>query len=480
MKSLRVLLVFALCLIALGSMPGSVMAAKFPAYASSVQIQNLSSTSRAMVTLTFYNGGTGADAGTVRETITVKGSDLLDGIPASASVTYATLPFSDPASFNGSLVISSDQEIAAISNIAASSGTARASYIGATTGSTSVNLPLLQKNNGSRQWSSWYTVQNVGDTSTTVTADYTDCVGTSDATATIPPSASVTFDQVGEACHTSALFGVTLTSSGSQPILAVVIQESSIANALLAYTGFSTSGNADLKIPLVNSNNNGWNTGIQILNKGADTTLTLTYADATLATTCTETQSIASGVTKVFASAAFASGGVGITTTCQGKKIVGAAYLASPSDNSAGSNLLAVVNQTKATTSYLGGSYTSFASINGTPKVVFPLVMDRRGSTQWRTGFNIMNVGSATTWVKCTFSGSAYTKTQQIDVNKSMNANQQNAIAANYIGAATCQAYTDATYTTLSTTAQIVGVANESGTGSGDLLLTYEGINTTN
>lgn len=465
MKIARLLLALVFVVAAVGSFTGTVSAAKFPSYTSGIQIQNLSS-GLATVSLKFFNTD-----GTLRETVAVSG-----GIPGNQSVTYAALPLTSTEPFNGSVVITSDVPVAAISNIARSEGTARGSYIGSESGSTTVTLPLLQKNNGSRQWTSWFSVQST-TTDATVNVDYTDCSGTVDASKPVKASSSVVFDQAEETCHTTAFFGATVTST--VPLVVVVIQESSVANSLLAYTGFNTSGTTHPVVPLVNANNNGWQTGIQMLNSsGQSTVVKLTYVDAGTGSTCTETQTIDAGKTAVYALSAFVNGSSStITTDCKGKRVVGAAFIANASDNSTNANLLAVVNQTKAIgTSNLAGSYGAFDAAQATSKVVFPLIMDRRGGTMWRTGFNVMNVGGAATFVKCTFTNSSVVVQQKVEVNAALNHNQQNAIANNYVGSATCQAFTDATYQTPDTAAKIVGVANESGTGTGDLLLTYEGI----
>ena len=172
-----------------------------------------------------------------------------------------------------------------------------------------------------------------------------------------------------------------------------------------------TSGSTDLKVPLVNVQpSRSWATGIQVFNVGGSSTdLTLTYLDMNGVTTCTEKQTLASQGTKTFALAAFAGGGTGITTNCAGKTLVGTAFIANPSDNSAGMPLLAVVNQTKYTSAVnYSGAYSAFSAADGTSQISLPLIMDRNGARQWQTGFNIMNVGNATTYVKCTFANSSY------------------------------------------------------------------------
>ncbi|HNB50894.1 MAG TPA: hypothetical protein PK530_03075, partial [Anaerolineales bacterium] len=108
-------------------------AGKF-SYLSGIQVQNLSAT-EANVQLTYYN-----------QDGTTDGAPVADTIPANGSVTY--FPVDASAGFDGSVVISADQPVAAISNILGDLGSAAASYVGASAGSTSVNLPLLFHDNG--------------------------------------------------------------------------------------------------------------------------------------------------------------------------------------------------------------------------------------------------------------------------------------------------------------------------------------------
>ena len=87
----------------------------------------------------------------------------------------------------------------------------------------SVKLPLLLKNNGSTSlWTTNFSVQNAGSSDARVTVTYTDACGAL-APVTIKAGASHKFDQGAEACHSSPIFGATVTSSN--PLVAVVLQE---------------------------------------------------------------------------------------------------------------------------------------------------------------------------------------------------------------------------------------------------------------
>jgi hypothetical protein len=315
---------------------------------------------------------------------------------------------------------------------------------------------------------------------------YPDCATPAQAPVTIPEGSSYTFDQATEACHTLKAFSATLTSTN--PLVAVVMQESLPKSSILAYTGFSSSGSTDLKIPMINIQPGNWTTGIQIFNTSPTTatTLKLTYISAgTPAATCYETQTIPANSSTSYGLGSFTlTPWPTITTNCNTLsplKMVGTAYIAAPGDNSGGVPLVAVINETKAITGgLLAGAYTSFASTQGTAQVNFPLIMDRSGGTKWGTSIYVQNVGTTTTNVKCTFTGTTVTGQSAaagIAPNQAYVHVEIGAIAPNYVGAGTCLAYTDNTFTTVDKTAKLVGVFNQVGTGTGDLLLVAEGAN---
>jgi len=435
MKAIRVLLVLALAIAIFGIAQGASAGAF--TYTSGFQVQNLEA-SQAAITVTFYQ-----QDGTVEATVN-------DTVDASGSKTY--FPLSDVSDgFNGSVVISSDKQVAAIGNVLANDFSAGASYSAANTGSTTLQLPLLMQNNAG--FNTWFNVQNTGAAAATVDVSYTD--GTT-ASATIQPGAAYTFDQVNET-HSLAVFGATVTSN--QPIAATVIEENT--SLMFAYSGFPGSGSTDPVMPLINANNVGYVTGVQILNAGsADSDLTVTYT-ATSGASCTETQTVPAGETRTFALSAFASGGSNTTCTA-GQTLVGSAQVTS---NSASVPLYVIVNQLGTINAE---AYNGFDLSAATAKIVMPLIMDRNAN--WYTGFNIQNVGSSSTTVNCTFTNSTYTASATLDASAPFNHIQAGQIADGYVGSATC---------TAGSGGMIIGVVNEVGPAALDQLLVYEGVNTT-
>lgn len=438
MKALRVLLILAIALVALGASQSSVSALAYT-YTSGFQVQNLES-GASTVGITFYNQD-GTTAGVISDTI-----------PGSGSKTYFPLT-SVPDGFNGSAVISATTQVAAVSNVLGNNGAAAASYVASSGGSTEVLLPLLMQNNSG--YNTWFSVQNTGTGDASVTVNYSD--GTT-ANATIPEGAANTFDQSLET-HTAKVFSATITSD--KPVAAAVIEESS--SVMFAYSGFN-SGSTEPVLPLINANNSGYVTGVQIQNAGtSSTSVTLSYTPSTAGTACTETQSIPAGQSKTFALGAFAgSPPGGATTNCVGgQKFVGGAQVTGNSNNQ---DLVAIVNQLKSGVN--GEAYGSFDPANATSTVVLPLIMDRNGG--YFTGFNVMNVGNSSTSVTCNFTGTTYSVSKTLAAGEALNDLQMNKIASSYVGSATC---------TAGSGGSIVAVVNElGGSSTADQLLVYEGI----
>lgn len=413
-------------------------AGKF-SYLSGIQVQNLAAV-EANIQLTYYN-----------QDGTVDGSAVADTIPGNGSITF--FPVDATEGFDGSVVISADQPVAAISNILGDLGAAAASYVGTGAGSTSVNLPLLFKANAG--YDTWFNVQNTGTDDASVTVAYSDGT-TSGAAVVIAPGAAHTFDQATET-HSDAVFSGVVSSD--QPVAVAVIQES--ADVMFAYTGF-TSGTPSPVLPLINSNNSGYITGVQIQNTGDTATdVTLSYT-AVVGTDCAETKTIPANGSTTFALGAFAATQTGEDCANAPTTFVGSAEVTA---NSEGHDLVAIVNQLKIGVN--GEAYGSFDAANATDSVVMPLIMDRNGG--YYTGFNVQNVGDGTTTVTCTFTNSTHEEEDTLAPGEAMNALQFNALADGYVGSATC---------TASDSGSIIGVVNQLGpSGTDDQLLVYEAIN---
>ena len=462
MKSFRVLFVVALLVAMFASAPLSVKAQQFTSYASGINIQNLNSTTTANISLSYYASGNsdGTGGGLV--------TSVNDTIAGGGVKNY--FPLNVPGPFSGSLVISSDQPAATVTNIGNSTLSALDAYNGSSSGSTTVNLPILHYNNSG--FYSWYSVQNAGSSTATVSIDYSSNGVGVDKTIQVAPSASVTVYQNTEgSIHGSVkFFAATLTSA--QPIVVSVLQEN--PNNVFAYTGFN-SGSTLPVMPTINMNNSGYFTGTQIYNLGSSSTnVTVTYTAGLFGSNCAETQTIPAKSMVVFTTAAF-QGTVAGENCVAGQRFVGGGAVTT---NSASQPLVIVVNQLHSPDFHNGASYGGFDPASATNTVYMPTIMERNSG--WYTAFNLTNVGSATTFVKCTFAGTSVTQdsgTAGILAGQALTFTQLNQIADHYIGSSVCKTYTNNTYTTVDPNGKIVSVVNELGPGGPDNLLSYEGIN---
>ncbi len=412
---------------------------QFPGYKSSIQTYNMSDMP-ANITLAFYR-----QDGSLEKTLT-------DIIERNRSKTYFTLPVAE--GFSGSVVISSDQPIAAISNMMNNEFSAGGAYVGRSQGSASVHLPLLMKDHlGSN---SWFTLQNTSSTPANVTVNYSDGTRTQ---ATLAAHATYNFYQKLEP-HTGKVFAAEISSD--QPIVAVVFQED--ATSLAIYSGFA-KGVTNPVMPLVNANNYGYRTSIQIQNTGnTETAVTVSYLPSAAGTACAETQTIEAKQSVTFALNAFQNGS---HSTCKGGELfIGSAHVAA---NSAEQPLTAVVNQFAGSNPLTHfAAYSSFDPESATQTVRLPLIMDR--NDDYYTGINIMNVGLSPTDVECIFIDTTYTVTKTLQPNEALTDLQTNKIREGYVGSATCTAQ--------AADAKIVGVVNQLQIGSSDdQFLVYEGFN---
>jgi len=441
--ALRLLLVLAMMAMLIGAQGEAVKAQAFAAYTSGVQVANLEATD-AQITLTAYN-----------QDGTTNGTPATATLTANGSKTF--FPISNvSAGFNGSIVVSSSKKIAAISNILSSDFKAGASYVGRDAGATTVRLPLL--NAGNAGFNTWFSVQNAGTADATVNVAYSD--GTS-TTGTIKPGAAKVFYQSKET-HNAKVFAGTITSTNNQPLVAAVIQEST--SVMFAYTGFTGAGSTAPVFPLINANNAGYITGLQIQNTGTTATdVTVSYTPSSAGTACTEKQTIPAGDSKTFALLAFANSSLGSAENCaDGGKFIGSAKVTA---NSANQTLVGIGNQLLPGKN--GEAYGSFSAEEATAKVVMPLIMDRNGG--FFTGFSVQNVGTAATSVSCTFTNSSITVSANLNPDQALADLQGNKLADKYVGSATC---------TAGAGGKIVGVVNELGSTPGaDQLLVYEGVN---
>jgi hypothetical protein len=167
--------------------------------------------------------------------------------------------------------------LAVESNIFGSSATQYElySYVPFTAGSTTAYVPVIMK--AYYGYLTALTVQNIGTAATTVTVTY----GTgATQTQSINASASYVFYTPNVAAlPDGTLTSAKITSTGSQPIVALVNEQNSYHRAA-SYTGFAT-GSTKVSLPIVLKRYYNYNTSVTCQNVGtANTNMTITYSNA--------------------------------------------------------------------------------------------------------------------------------------------------------------------------------------------------------
>lgn len=365
-------------------------------YSSTVNITNVSNTDGS-TTMNFYNAAGNVQA-TINDTISAYETKWITTFPGLAS------------GFDGSLVISSSVPLASMSMLSGKTagGATKnyASYVGTSAGSDDVYVPLLMKNNFG--YSTYFYVQNTSTSNVNVTINYSD--GTSRNINGLAPNASVKIDNRLEN-HPVKSFSAVLNATGEIAVAVVEYSDGSKGDQLYAYSGFAT-GSTNPIFPMVNENNYGYWTSVNIQNMGtASTTVTLTYSPSKAGVQCTETQTIPAGAKRDFATYAFAFSpppSVTLTTNCRRfQTFIGGAVVTGNSNNQP---LVGIVNQINmGNDPNKGGALMSLNPTTATDTVVFPYVRQWVGGQQWWSSWTIINVSGTSIApgdIRCRVTGS--------------------------------------------------------------------------
>lgn len=387
------LLLASILLAAFAFSPRSVAAQGGLTYNSGFQIQNLSGTT-ANVSIAFYSQSSGATLGSTADTI-----------PANANKTY--FPISLPGgatSFNGSVVISSDQPVAAISNLLGSgNGSYGGSFGGFSTGGTSFKLPLVMCNNSG--FNTFFSVQNAGSSVANIDIQYVPGShgAAGNESTSINPGASKTFDQAtgSSTVNCSTLAGgsgrfigsAIITSTNGQPVVATVVQLNTTSfQTMLIYNG-SSGGSTSVAAPLIMANNSGFYTSINVQNAGnVATNVTIAYGPNTggAGAPQNETFNLAPGASKsIIQNGAPPANGSTVNNWGTIGRYIGAATIT----NSAAQPLVAVINEvgTPSGQGPFGSAYEGFNPSSATSSASAPLIM--ANNSNFFTSIQIQNVG---------------------------------------------------------------------------------------
>jgi len=269
----------------------TVMAQYDFAMSVGINLANLDTVNAANIGVTYYPVDTAVAPTTINDTI-----------PAGGATKYFPIPVAD--GFTGSVVISSDTEVAAIVN-EISDGYGGA-YNGFSQGNESFYAPIIMRNNGG--YSTEISVQNAGTGDALVGIEFVAGTYGTDYTMTdftVQEGRAVRVDQSDQTQLGDRFVGAA-TITADKPVVVVVNQINNAAKTLLVYGGFP-GGNNRVAVAQVQHANSGYNTGIQVQNvDDTDTAhVTVTYGPnvrpgGTAFTPGAETATIAPGETAVF------------------------------------------------------------------------------------------------------------------------------------------------------------------------------------
>lgn len=338
-----------------------------------------------------------------------------------------------PASFRGAAVVSSDQAIVAIVNVAKSGSKAAAQYPGVGAPDTTIGFPLWKYHFGSGESTykeTTFFVQNAGTDAAIIYAEFKADDGTvySWDSGTAVAAGEMVVISPADARSAASVAPPTKTKGGltvtcAQPIAGVVLEHGYLDETVLqAAKGFSPSEYAsELVAPIIKVQFGGAqkrSTGLQVQNvSNKPVTITVEYTEAGLSSTpgAVYTQyayNVPAGASYTFFENS-KDGGDNIPTGVLAAAVVSAEY----SDGTGAANIAAIVNETKwPATQPQALAQTTYSAIPvsaGTSDIAVPLVKEIFGAVGKRnsTGIQIMNVGSTSADVEVTytFNGVDYT-----------------------------------------------------------------------
>ena len=344
-----------------------------------IDIQNLTGTA-GTVTVEFYNSD-GSSAGSLSESIAGWGSlnFYLPDQPAP------------PEGGQYSAVVSSDVQVAATASQANYTLGGADIYLGTANPEDTLSFPLVYRNHTSGNWNTDLVIQNASSSSQVVTLKLYTAGSTTPAatdTATIPAYASHKFDVSDSAYAAFGPYG-SATVEGTAPLAGVADNIRNAGTGALnviesSYRAFvATQQGQSVIAPLVYKNYNLWTSGVNVFNKGSvQTTVVITYTNANPSVT----------------------GGPWVDTLTLGANAMDLFYTPSNSTlpdsfygsaelSSSATDIVAVVaSQRYRSDGAQGVAYEGSVPTDATACASLPVVHNR---TTWKTGINIINLGSS-------------------------------------------------------------------------------------
>ena len=381
----KVLSVLLLVVFLIGALPAMEVKAALPAYESAIQVQNLDTVAVANISIAYYNPD-----GSMAVLPAPYTNPVADTVQPGSSNTY--LPIHPNVGFKGSVVVSSDKQIAIISNLTISAtNRALGTYTGVAAGGASIFFPLIDKRNNV----SVFSIQNASSVVANFVIDFIPVPGGGYADipnlpGTLQPGAAATYmmadynganqwlGSIKVTASTGALAGVASNVNATTP--------ASPTNAV--YNAFS-AGSTTAILPLIVENNNGNRTGASCQNLGPGAaTITMAYTPAT---------GYPARISDVFTNVPENGIAVKVMDYLGATKWVGGSTVTV----SGGATIACVVNQTRPVKKN-SNLYEGFNPAAATDTVVMPLIMSKNGTTTKAfTAFSVASVDGTNINVTC-------------------------------------------------------------------------------
>jgi len=364
--------------------------AQIPAYESSFQIQNLDNVDPAIIRIYYYNPN-----GSLAILPEPYVNPVVDTVLPGSSNTY--IPIHPDAGFKGSAVVSSDKEIAIMSNLTiAATNRALGTYTGISNGGTELYFPLIDKRNNV----SVFSVQNAESEVANYTVDFIPLPGGGFAdipeitnSLEIGAAAIYNMEDYNGSDPWLGSIKVTTTTGKVTGVVSNVNKNLPDSPRNAVYNGF-TDGNPTAILPLIMEANNYNRTGTSCQNIGpGPTTITMSYSPS---------EGFPPREPDVFPDVP--ENGIAVKLMYDvGTRWIGSSTVTA----SDGANIVCVVNQSRP---IKGNSniYEGFKPSAATDTVVLPLIMSKNGSsTKTFTAFSIASADGSDISVTCDWKPSA-------------------------------------------------------------------------
>jgi len=388
-----------------------------------------------------------------------------EAIAANGSYYYnPALDSTFPNNWSGSIVVSSDRQIAAtvtVANSESGSDYASDAYSGVSVVEDSVFLPIVMGSLGS--WNTLMAIQNVGSATTDVTIEYIGSGAPANTTiSNLPPNMTAIVDQQENTGMSNFNGSALVTASGGQPLAIVVEEYKTTGGVLVNYVGIPLS-QADTTIYMPGFiAQNVWATDFTIVNTtGNLATVDIAFSGASNAlhgTIAANGSAYVNGYTGNYPS--------GWTGSAPTSGYYGSATVTSDED------VVIVYNISNSAAGGAGNfsvGYVGAPSTQGATDVAVPLI-ENQYSTGWDTTFSVQVISGGTANLSMVYSGNMAAScnpcTASVTGSGTFNQVTDGHVPTGFLGGVTITSDTDIV---------VIGDQNKTG-GSGDTAAGFPGI----